>query len=209
MRSDKQIEASRRNGTLSHGPITLEGKSITSRNAITHGLQARDILLRHESPQQFEQLLNSNLARFAPQDDTEMRIERTGPGSAAPNQTATSAPAALREVRRARVRQIGEYSVAEWRLRRAWTLIAALIDNRMDSMAADVDQAYEQLDHATRAALAHDHSTKTTMSLRELENHVSRYSRATDRAIRRLQDLRKLAPPAAALQFPENEPKEA
>jgi hypothetical protein len=177
MRSDKQIEASRRNGALSHGPITLEGKSITSRNAITRGLQARDILLRHESPQQFEQLLNSNLARFAPQDETEMRI-------------------------------VEEYSVAEWHLRRAWTLIAALIDNRMDSMAADVDQAYEQLDHATRAALAHDHSTKTTMSLRELENHVSRYFRATDRAIRRLQHLRKLAPPAAALQILPNEPKE-
>ena len=177
MRSDKQIEASRRNGALSRGPLTSEGKAITSRNAITHGLKARDILLRHESPQQFEQLLNSNLARFAPQDDTEMRI-------------------------------VEEYSVAEWRLRRAWTLIAALIDNRMDSMAADLDQTYEQLDHATRAALAHDHSTKTTMSLRELENHVSRYSRATDRAIRRLQHLRKLAPPAAPLQFPENEPKE-
>ena len=177
MRSDKQIEASRRNGALSRGPLTPEGKAVTSRNAMTHGLKARDVLLRHESPQQFEQLLNSNLARFAPQDETEMRI-------------------------------VEEYSVAEWRLRRAWTLIAALIDNRMDSMAADVDQAYEQLDHATRAALAHDHSTKTTMSLRELENHVSRYSRATDRAIRRLQHLRKLAPPAAALQFPTNEPKE-
>jgi Mg2+ and Co2+ transporter CorA len=106
------------------------------------------------------------------------------------------------------MRIVEEYSVAEWRLRRAWTLIAALIDNRMDSMAADLDQTYEQLDHATRAALAHDHSTKTTMSLRELENHVSRYSRATDRAIRRLQHLRKLAPPAAPLQFPTNEPKE-
>ena len=135
MRSDKQIEASRHNGARSQGPLTPEGKSVTSRNAITHGLNARDILLRHESPQQFEQLLNSNLARFAPQDDTEMRI-------------------------------VEEYSVAEWRLRRAWTLIAALIDNRMDSMAADLDQTYEQLDHATRAALAHDQSTKNTMSLR-------------------------------------------
>ena len=177
MRSDKQIEASRRNGALSRGPLTSEGKAITSRNAITHGLKARDVLLRHESPKQFEQLLNSNLARFAPQDDTEMR-------------------------------SVEESSVAEWRLRRAWTLIAALIDNRMDSMAADLEESYEQLDHATRAALAHDHSTKTTMSLRELENHVSRYSRATDRAIRRLQHLRKLAPPAAPLQFPTNEPKE-
>jgi hypothetical protein len=177
MRSEKQIEASRRNGALSRGPLTPEGKAVTSRNAITHGLKARDVLLRHESPQQFEQLLNSNIARFAPQDDTEMRI-------------------------------VEEYSVAEWRLRRAWTLIAALIDNRMDSMAADLEESYEHLDHATRAALAHDHSTKTTMSLRELENHVSRYSRATDRAIRRLQHLRKLAPPAAPLQFPENEPKE-
>ena len=64
MRSDKQIEASRRNGAHSQGLLTIEGKAITSRNATTHGLSANDVRLRHESPQQFEQLLN--LRKLAP-----------------------------------------------------------------------------------------------------------------------------------------------
>jgi len=166
MRSDKQIEASRRNGALSRGPLSIDGKAAFARNATTDGLSAYDVLLRQESLEQFEQLLQTiqtNIARFAPQDDTEHRI-------------------------------VEEYSVAGWRLRRAWTLIAALIDNRMDAMAANLDQTYQELDHATRAALAHDYAPAVSMSLRELENHVSRYSRATDRAIRRLQQLRQFHP---------------
>lgn len=167
MRSDKQIEASRRNGALSRGPVSIDGKAVSSRNAVTHGLTARDILLRHESPEQFQQLLQSNFARFAPQDNTETRI-------------------------------VEEYSVAEWRLRRAWTLIAALLDNRMDAMAPELDQQYEHIDYATRAALAHDYSPRGTQSLRELEHHASRYSHACDRALRRLRELRQLPPPCPA-----------
>ncbi len=57
MRSEKQIEPSRHNGALPRGPLSLKGKAVSSRNAVTHGLKARDVLLRHESLEQFEQLL--------------------------------------------------------------------------------------------------------------------------------------------------------
>src|SRR4051794_40508601 len=43
MSSDKRIEASRRNGTLSKGRKTPEGIQRSSRNALKHGLTAKEL----------------------------------------------------------------------------------------------------------------------------------------------------------------------
>ena len=159
--TEKQIEAARLNGAKSRGPVSIEGRSISSLNATTHGLNARRILLKNESVDEFNELLQSNYAHFLPQTPPEMRI-------------------------------IEEYSVAEWRVRRAWALITALVDNNTDKMAADVDSEYASIDEVTRTALAHDFSLPNTHSIRELETHVARYSRQCDRALRRLKDMRSL-----------------
>ena len=159
--TEKQIEAARLNGAKSRGPVAIEGRSISSQNATTHGLNARRILLKNESVDEFNELLQSNYAQFLPQTPPEMRI-------------------------------IEEYSVAEWRVRRAWAVITALVDNNSDKMAADVESEYASIDDVTRTALAHDFSLPNTHSIRELENHVARYSRQCDRALRRLKDMRAL-----------------
>jgi hypothetical protein len=39
-RSPAQIEAARRNGARSGGPVSAEGKACASRNALKHGLSA-------------------------------------------------------------------------------------------------------------------------------------------------------------------------
>ena len=50
-RSPAQIEASRRNGARSRGPVTEEGKARASRNALTHGLTAMEhLVLEGEAP---------------------------------------------------------------------------------------------------------------------------------------------------------------
>ena len=51
MSSGKQIEANRRNGKLSAGPRTFEGKLIASKNATKHGLFSQDVLLPCEDSQ--------------------------------------------------------------------------------------------------------------------------------------------------------------
>jgi hypothetical protein len=53
-RSPAQIEASQRNGALSHGPKTEEGEAISSRNSTTHGLLANSIVTAGESHQGFQ-----------------------------------------------------------------------------------------------------------------------------------------------------------
>lgn len=69
-----QIEASRRNGAKSHGPITPEGKHRSSRNASTHGLLARTVLLEGESNSRFQSLLAGLLAEYQPRTPTEFGL---------------------------------------------------------------------------------------------------------------------------------------
>ena len=43
--SEKKIEANRRNALRSTGPTTDKGKTAASRNAIKHGLLAREVVI--------------------------------------------------------------------------------------------------------------------------------------------------------------------
>lgn len=56
MASEKQIKANRRNSQKSTGPKSPEGKNRSSRNALTHGLTADQVVLPCESVGAFEEL---------------------------------------------------------------------------------------------------------------------------------------------------------
>ncbi len=60
--SKKKLEANRRNAQLSTGPKTLEGKERVARNALKHGLLARDVIIvagdGKENEAEFHQLLD-------------------------------------------------------------------------------------------------------------------------------------------------------
>ena len=66
-------------GPLATGPITPEGKIASSRNAVTHGLFARETVLPHlgEDPDAFQTLRNELAARFAPADALEQQCVET------------------------------------------------------------------------------------------------------------------------------------
>jgi hypothetical protein len=67
MASPAQIAASRINGARSHGPVTPEGKAISSRNALKHGLRAVDAVLPIvEDPKEFEQFTADMLQSLQP-----------------------------------------------------------------------------------------------------------------------------------------------
>ena len=74
MSSLRRTNASRANGALSQGPITLEGKVHSSLNALRHGLLAENLILQSESRPCFDDLVAQHTARFAPADGVEFAM---------------------------------------------------------------------------------------------------------------------------------------
>jgi hypothetical protein len=76
-RSPAQIEAARRNGARSRGPVTPEGKLRSSANALKHGLSAlHHLVLEDEDPQELEGLTGRLLGETGAADELEARLVR-------------------------------------------------------------------------------------------------------------------------------------
>src|SRR5450755_821037 len=73
--SPARAAAARANGAKSKGPVTPEGKSISSQNSLRHGLtsqlSAREVTLHGEDPAAFDQFRASYIDRFQPADQPE------------------------------------------------------------------------------------------------------------------------------------------
>ena len=66
MASDSQIKANKLNAQKSSGPKTPEGKAVSSRNAMTHGLSARHLFIEGEDPREFEALRANLIEELEP-----------------------------------------------------------------------------------------------------------------------------------------------
>ncbi len=71
MRTNRQIEASRANGSKSRGPVTEEGKLASSRNALKHGALSSCIVLPGEDEKSFQSLAAQLFAELRPVGSTE------------------------------------------------------------------------------------------------------------------------------------------
>ena len=74
MASTRQIAANRRNALTSTGPRTERGKAIVGRNALGHGLTARQILVPGESEDELEGLVQRLIAELQPQGELEQQL---------------------------------------------------------------------------------------------------------------------------------------
>ncbi len=70
-RSAAQIAASRANGAKSRGPVTSEGKAISSQNAARHGVFAQHCTILGESKESFAQMMGVFYETWAPVDEHE------------------------------------------------------------------------------------------------------------------------------------------
>jgi hypothetical protein len=66
MASISQIEAARRNGSRSSGPVTAEGKARSSQNALKHGMYSKAVVLSNESAELYGKLVDEYLAEYQP-----------------------------------------------------------------------------------------------------------------------------------------------
>jgi hypothetical protein len=71
MTSQSRIDANRANAQLSTGPRTPEGKAISSRNAVRHGLDSARLLVRPDEREEFESFLSDLRAEIKPQGPLE------------------------------------------------------------------------------------------------------------------------------------------
>ena len=72
MTSPSKAAANAANAQLSTGPRTLEGKTISSQNAIKHGLTARQVVVREDEIEKFNDLRDFLLAEIDPQGALEI-----------------------------------------------------------------------------------------------------------------------------------------
>uniref|UniRef100_Q01TW6 Uncharacterized protein n=1 Tax=Solibacter usitatus (strain Ellin6076) TaxID=234267 RepID=Q01TW6_SOLUE len=72
MISEKRSQAARINGAKSRGPVTPEGKAISARNALRHGMLAKTLVLSNEDAPTFKAHFYLLIERFGPVDDIEM-----------------------------------------------------------------------------------------------------------------------------------------
>ena len=76
MTTNAQIKANRNNAKKSTGPRTEEGKSRVSKNALKHGLLARDTVLPGEDPAEFDRQLAALEADIQPANSLEFELVR-------------------------------------------------------------------------------------------------------------------------------------
>jgi len=73
--SQRRTEANRKNALTSSGPRTDEGKAVVSRNAIRHGIFARDLIIRaggyQENEEEYQGLLEALQSDLEPRGATE------------------------------------------------------------------------------------------------------------------------------------------
>lgn len=74
MSSDARINASRANGKRSRGPITSEGKAISSQNRVNHGLFIDSSLLPGEDKKELRKVLARELLEHEPESPIENQI---------------------------------------------------------------------------------------------------------------------------------------
>jgi hypothetical protein len=144
MRTQAQIEASRRNGTKSNGPKTTEGRERSAQNAVKHGLSARKlVVLDGESEDDWTEFHKGYIAKFQPRDPVEDHL-------------------------------VLEMAVNRWRLQRAWAMETSTVDTTSIDQREIVDQQYDDWDEVVVHARSYAVRRASLQSIGQYESRLAR-----------------------------------
>lgn len=71
MTTEKQIEANRENALKSTGPLSIEGKSRASKNAMKHGILSKNLVVFGEKTSEYQAFLQNLIETFHPEGTME------------------------------------------------------------------------------------------------------------------------------------------
>ena len=160
MRSDKQKAASRANGAKSQGPVTPEGKAISSKNAERHNLCASAplVILSGEEVSEFLQVQDDYIVRFQPVDGVELDL-------------------------------VFKLVAASWRERRITGMETALFELEMVQQKEKVDDEYLDISPTARQALALTGKDDTKSAAALLLRYASNARRAYTSTLKALKEV--------------------
>ncbi len=168
MRTEKQSEASRINGSQSQGPATSEGKVASSRNALKHGLTSRNpILLDTEDEKALNNLRETYHAELRPVGQIENDI-------------------------------VEELASTKWRRQRGEAIEAAIISVTIARQAPEIDRCFVTCPQTTKIALAYMHLIDESKSLATIQRQNSRLSRQYLKLLKTLRELQAERPDTPA-----------
>jgi hypothetical protein len=84
---------------------------------------------------------------------------------------------------------VAQVASAEWLQRRALEMITALLDVTMDRMAKEITAEFQQIDNATRTALAFAKQADQSTALSLLHRYAARHARDYHRALDKLRQI--------------------
>jgi hypothetical protein len=180
MSTERQKQASRANGSRSRGPVTIDGKRASSRNAEKHGLLSGTVVLEGESADRFLQLVAALHEEFQPQTPFEEPL--------------------IENMAAARWRQM-----RIWGMEKAGMDHETRRQADMPGSSASCPASGE--DNATRAALAFRALSDDSRSLELIHRYDTRYERQYYRAHRRFLEVRdRRTPPSHEPDRPNQHP---
>ncbi len=190
-RTEAQIAASRLNGAKSRGPITDEGKAISSQNSLRHGLLAKMVLIEGESETAFRQLSESLHRAFAP---ASARAARQGAGT-----NGEPLDAAGRALSEDVGTDFDEYennlldtmALSAWRRMRAVGMETAAVTLQIKSNRDFAAQTTASPDTGTATYNAFAALLSNSPAFELVLRYEARHARAYERAAKALRDYRK------------------
>jgi len=160
MSSKQKRRAVRQNGAKAAGSKSPQGIQNSAMNALRHGLTSKTLVLANECPEKFNQLLQTYIDKFQPQDGVEMNLVDEMVAARWRQQRVWMVQTAAMDLQMDK--QVDEFASSPYPVTEPTRIAMAFLAMANDEKALELLMRYE-----TSYSRMHDRAMKTLMRLRE------------------------------------------